>query len=71
MATSNDISGKGLKAVFATCSYKKTVVTSEYTIVKTVTATDEQMEQTKNIIGAALGDHALRVVRSVSETHRK
>lgn len=44
-----------MKALFATLSDGKTYFTSEYTIAKTVTANDEQMEQKKISLELPLG----------------
>lgn len=61
------ISSKGLRNVFLDSSYKTAGASTPDApdVGQSVTATEDQKEQASNIIVSALGDHALRVVRSV------
>lgn len=63
------ISAKELKRVFTGRTTASTTTegapSSEPETAKVDTATEDQLEQASNIIISALGDHALRVVRSV------
>lgn len=64
------ISAKGLRTVFVQ-SRDESDENSDDHGTRVVTASEEQMEQASNIIVSALGDHALRVVRSViGEPHK-